>query len=117
MDIIGIKVGNYIRFGNGGIHKIYEVSQDYFTLEKSYKVSYKLLTQISSFKTGSTKMELIYKGDIVNGKIVDRVTTGMIALNYCSGCGLWEEVIDNDSPIKTILTKEQYKNNCYEEGA
>lgn len=116
MEIVGIEVGNYIRFGNGGIHKICELLKDSIVLENSYRVSYNLLTRMSSFKTGKTKMELIYKGDIVNGKIVDRVTTGMIALNYCKGCGLWEEVIDNDIQIKTILTKEQYESNCYEEG-
>ena len=116
MGIVGIEVGNYIRFRNGGIHKICELLKDCIVLENSYRLSFNLLTRTSGFKTGKTKMELIYKGDIVNGKIVDRVTTGMIALNYCNGCSLWGEVITNDESIKTILTKEQYENDCYKEG-
>ena len=39
----------------------------------------------------------------------------MIALEYCEECNLWGEVIDDDLKIKTVLTKEQYMNNCLKE--
>ena len=54
-------------------------------------------------------------GDFVNGKRVDNVSDGMIALEYCEECNLWGEVIDDESKIKSVLTKAQYENDCLKE--
>ena len=60
-------------------------------------------------------MELIQVGDFVNGKRVDNVSDGMIALECCEECNLWGEVIDDESKIKSVLTKAQYENDCLKE--
>lgn len=110
-----IYIGSYVRLSNGGIHKIVGSNEQGLVDSKGLTLHYRLLDQHPGYKVGETKLELIEPGDIVNGKRVDNVTNGMIALEYCDGCSLWGEVIDNDENIKTILTKEQYLNNCFME--
>lgn len=110
-----IKIGNYLRLGNGGLHKICEIGIDFVKDEKGLTMSYNFLERLGGYKIGKTKLELIQKGDIVNGKIVSNVTNGMIALNYCDDCNLYNQVIDNDDDIKEVLTKAQYENNCFKE--
>lgn len=109
--------GAYIRFNNGGIHKVKQIKTDCLIVDSQRLViRFNWLEKFcTGYKVGKTKLELIEKGDIVNGKRVDNVTTGMVALEYCDGCNLWGQVIDNDNEIKTILTKEQYCNNCFQE--
>lgn len=110
-----IEVGDYIRLNKGGIHKIKDVKEKYCIDEKGLMIYFEFLQKISGYKVGKTKLELIEKGDYVNGKRVDNVSNGMIALDYCEECSLWGQVIDKDEEIKTVLTKSQYENNCFKE--
>lgn len=112
-----IFIGAYIRFNNGGIHKVKEIKTDCLIVDSQRLViRFSWLEKIcTGYKVGKTKLELIEVGDIVNGKRVDNKSGNMIALEYCERCNLWGEVIDDDSKIKTVLTKEQYMNNCLKE--
>ena len=110
-----ICVGDYIRLKEGAIHKIISCNELGFKDSRGLIIHYRFLDQHPGYKVGKTKLELIEKGDFVNGKRVDNVSGNMIALEYCDGCNFWGEVIDDESQIKTVLTKAQYKNNCFKE--
>lgn len=110
-----IFIGDYVRFGNGGIHKIISSTEQALIDSNGLMIHYWFLEKHPDYKVGKTKLELIEVGDIVNGKRVDNKSGNMIALEYCEECNLWGEVIDDDSKIKTVLTKEQYINNCLKE--
>lgn len=111
-----IAVGDYLRFENGGIHKIVSFTEQALIDSKGLMIHYWFLDKHPGYKVGKTKLELIQVGDIVNGKRVDNISENMLALEYCQECNLWNEVVTDDSEIKTILTKAQYENNCFKEG-
>ena len=110
-----IFMGDYIRLQKGGIHKITGSTERGLIDTNGLIIPYNFLEEHPGYRVAQTKLELIEVGDIVNGKRVDNKSENMIALEYCEGCNLWGEVIDDDSKIKTVLTKEQYMNNCLKE--
>ena len=70
------------------------------------------LVNIGNIIASHNIIDLIEVGDYVNGKEVTCVTgNNYIELDY--GCNM---VGCNNEDIKTILTKEQFENNCYEIG-
>lgn len=110
-----ICIGSYLRLNKGGLHKIVDIRNNFLVDEKGMMIYFDFLEKISGYTVGKTKMELIQVGDFVNGKRVDNVSDGMIALEYCEECNLWGEVIDDESKIKSVLTKAQYENDCLKE--
>ena len=69
-------------------------------------------------KASHNIIDLIEVGDVVNGEkvgYIDDLTGAMRQFNYdyenaMKNCGHWQE------EIKTILTHEQFENNCYKIG-
>lgn len=124
-----IEVNEYVRLArNQGINKIIDKEDDRYILESEIADSYGDITwflyecelEEEIVKHSKQLIDLIKKGDIVNGYRVINVTNeGLCPSGKCididsskdsSECTLWEE------DIKTILTKEQYMANCYKVG-
>ena len=109
-----LEIGMYVRT-NDGVFKIYAIApkeENYYKLilEKNNNLS----IGDSEFILNASHniIDLIEVGDYVNGKEVTCVTeNNYIELDY--GCNM---VGCNNEDIKTILTKEQFENNCYKIG-
>lgn len=101
-----IKVGEYARTLDGIIGEIiqkdklgyYDTYYYVKTSNKIWKLSSKLIKSHSEFL-----IDLIEIGDFVNGVEV-------MSIHYEKG------KYDFIGNIETILTREQYENNCYKEG-
>ena len=117
-----IEIGEYVRTKDGHIAKYVEkiardedvtdgMLFDNFIYEKHNNMRYDFLKKII-VKHSKQLIDLIEAGDIVNGKIIHKIDKG---LNYCylyyDNCKTFV-----DYQIKTILTKEQYENDCYKVG-
>lgn len=124
-----IEVGEYIRLArNQGINKIIDKKNDRYILESEIEDSYgDIIWFLYEFelkdyivKHSKQLIDLIEKDDYVNGyKVINVINEEPCPSGKCvdidsskdsSECTLWEE------DIKTILTKEQYANNCYKVG-
>lgn len=102
-----IKIGEYVRTKDGIIAKLIET----MVYELSNGKTIDFLEDI--VKHSKQLIDLIEAGDFVNGeevieirKINEKI---YLMTDYCP-----QNYIKND--IKTILTKEQYENNCYKVG-
>ena len=99
-----IEVGEYVRV-NGVIGKVEQIGNSLFWIEdgSSYSLSDKTV------KHSKILSEVVEAGDYVNGKLIHKIDKGQ---NYCylyyGNCKTFV-----DYQIKTILTKEQYIQNCY----
>ena len=62
-------------------------------------------------KASHNIIDLIEVGDYVNGELVQDITGEYIRIDNVSHNKYW---LSNN--IKTILTKEQFENNCYKIG-
>lgn len=122
-----IKVGEYVRTINKGIKRI-DMIDEHKTVNKylncigedfeGKEYSYIKTTEIT--KHSFNLIDVIEVGDFVNGYRVENVINeGPCPSGKCvdidsskdsSECTLW----DND--IKTILTHEQYEQNCFKVG-
>lgn len=99
-----IKVGDYVRI-NGIIGKVEQIGNSLFWLEdgSSYSLNDK------SIKHSKIISEVVEVGDYVNGKQIHKIDKGQ---NYCY---LYYENCKTlvYYQIETILTHEQYEQNCY----
>lgn len=113
-----IEAGEYVRTDYGEIHKVVHVVEDdgdwnYYRYENTMGDF-----QMSIVKHSKQLIDLIEVGDIVNEYRVKAVylegATKYIKLSnsYENGQGI--RTYEED--IKTILTKERYKANCYKVG-
>ena len=124
-----IEVGEYVRLArNQGINKTIDKENDRYILESEIEDSYgDIIWFLYEFelkdyivKHSKQLIDLIEKDDYVNGyKVINVINEEPCPSGKCvdidsskdsSECTLWEE------DIKTILTKEQYANNCYKVG-
>lgn len=103
-----LEEGMYIRNEDGYI----------LNLTKENIYGYKSLIGSSDIKIKSHKIiDLIQVGDYVNGNKVIRIETSSypedknVKIIVC--CGDDDYYVYYNEDIKTILTKEQYENNCY----
>ena len=98
-----IEVGEYVRT-NGIIGKVEQIGNSLFWLEdgSNYSLSNK------SIKHSKNIIDLIEVGDCVNGERILDITGDYIHTNETDHNKFYLE-----KHIKTILTKEQYKANCY----
>ena len=91
-----IKIGEYVRTKKGKIFK-YGKGRAYLGKDNAIIKHSKILS------------EVVEIGDYVNGKLIHKIDKGQ---NYCylyyGNCKTFV-----DYQIKTILTKELYKANCY----
>ena len=120
-----IEVNEYVRTNKGVIGKLisetlsYPEPSEWILKANNNKI---VIVECNDYPVKHSKqlIDLIKKGDIVNGYRVINVTNeGICPSGKCididsskdsSECTLWEE------DIKTILTKEQYMANCYKVG-
>lgn len=123
-----IEVNEYVRTKNKGIRKIDRIDNNktinkylYFTGKEDFEgKEYGIIKTTDIVKHSKQLIDLIKKGDIVNGyRVINVINEGICPSGKCididsskdsSECTLWEE------DIKTILTKEQYMANCYKVG-
>lgn len=123
-----LKVGMYARTKNNGICKLYREFH-----EDSVDVGIGVFPEIDGFfidkeeinyiekddilKSSKNIIDLIEAGDYVNGNKVIRIETSSypedknVKIIVCCGDDDYYSYYNED--IKTILTKEQYENNCY----
>ena len=106
-----IKVGDYVRTKSGdiGIFQRYTeegISQWFEMIQNGTLYTIPTIAIIEHSKIIS---EVVRVGDYVNGKLIHKIDKGK---NYCylyyGNCKTFV-----DYQIKTILTKEQYSQNCY----
>lgn len=90
------KVGDVVKFEDGDVHVYIEE-----------KFIYLRLTEIA--KHSKNILDLIEFDDFINGYKVNDVNKRMI---LCCDC----KIIILAEDIKTILTHEQYEQNCYKMG-
>lgn len=99
-----IEVGEYVRTKNGKIDKVINNNcymPQYIECEKS------LLYKEDIVNHSKDLVDLIEVGDFVNGNRVYKITSACV---YCVGKAVQNNLTIN---IETILTKEQYMQNCY----
>lgn len=116
-----IEVGEYVRTKDGIIDKIktinkygtvtkYDDKEDKISVATNYYINSGLeVNEDDIVKHSKIISEVIEIGDYVNGKRIHKIDKGQ---NYCylyyGNCKTFV-----DYQIKTILTKEQYMQNCY----
>lgn len=100
-----ICIGDYVRT-NGIIGKVEQIGNSLFWLEdgRSYSLSDKTIRHSKIIS------EVVEVGDYVNGKEV-YIQDGKLAVELAEHIPPYELLENID--IETILTKEQYKQNCY----
>ena len=117
-----LEVGHFIRTIKG-IGRIEEITEDkteiYFNCDTGLTISFikKDFTQeemAQYYKHSDSIIDLVEKGDYVNGVEVIGKEFDNFNKEYLQ-CGVGDYVICTFEvkDIKTILTKEQYENNCY----
>ena len=103
-----IKVGEYVRTFNGLIGKVTQLTDSGNYAIRIYNGAEYVVRAVIA-KHSKILSEVVEVGDYVNGKRIHKIDKGQ---NYCylyyGNCKTFV-----DYQIKTILTKEQYKANCY----
>jgi hypothetical protein len=110
-----IEVGEYIRTKEGKIGKIINITISDKGI-KFYSIKWDII-KYRDIKTHSKNIiDLIEKGDYVNGTKVTNIDNydNIYTIEWEYGNVYTTEII-NDKFIKTILTHEQYEQNCYKE--
>lgn len=111
-----IEEGMYVRTKKGEIKKILQYD------EQKNNLMWCTLNHCATIKSSIIKasyniIDLIEAGDYVNGNKVIRIETSSypedknVKIIVC--CGDDDYYVYYNEDIKTILTKEQYENNCY----
>lgn len=119
-----IEVGEYVRTKDGRIAQIKSIDYeaeiyrfDRIIYINDFSMKEDVLYNNEMFKKLIVKhskqlIDLVEVGDFVNGKLIHKIDKGS---NYCylyyGNCKTYV-----DYQIKTILTKEQFKANCYKVG-
>ena len=99
-----IEVGEYVRSKIGSIGKVTKIEEDKFLYENRT-----LITWVGNvIKHSKNLIDLIEVGDYVNGERILDITGDYIHTNETDHNKFYLE-----KHIKTILTKEQYIQNCY----
>lgn len=109
-----IEVGEYVRTKRGEIHKIVDVKQDEDNPELWNYYNYE--NGMGDFRGQITKhskniIDLIEVGDFVNGELVREPIDK--ENGYNSDYTGFQQFLNVYGEIKSILTHEQYENNCY----
>ena len=102
-----IEVGEYVRTFNGLIGQVVQITDYGYAIRIYNGAEYVVRAVIK--KHSKNLIELIEVGDYVNGKRIHKIDKGQ---NYCYlYYGNCKTLVDYQ--IKTILTHEQYEQNCY----
>lgn len=111
-----IEVGDYVRTKSGEIGIFVEYRDDKFFCKIKIKNTYYTPPISTITKHSKNIIDLIEVGDFVNGYRVlemfkfqnDKYAVTICKSDFKSICRIWSE-----EDIETILTKEQYSQNCY----
>ena len=104
-----IEAGEYVRTKNGKIDKVINNNcymPQYIECEKS------LLYKEDIVNHSKNIIDLIEVGDYVNGTEIDLLEKSENRVWSTSTYGD-EDIVFYENEIKTILTKEQFEQNCY----
>lgn len=108
-----IEVGEYVRTKTGKLDKVinnnYYMTQ-YIGCEKG------LVAKANIVKHSKNIIDLIEVGDYVNGYKIDEITDWGVLVHKANGInksGFSIPVAQYREDIETILTHEQYEQNCY----
>ena len=122
-----IEVGEYIRTKDGQIGIFQNIDEhcrhygerleDTIYIINTEKNEYLRLIDSNITKHSKNIIDLIEVGDIVNGCRVGAICCGeKEGVKYTINFKLEEETYDFQLKIETILTHEQYEQNCYKVG-
>ena len=111
-----IEVGDYIRTKSGKIRKVKTTVAQYYITDRLNISDNNQFTKEDIVKHSKNIIDLIEVGDFVNGYRVlemfkfqnDKYAFTICKSDFKSICGICSE-----EDIETILTKEQYSQNCY----
>ena len=112
-----LEINQFIRTKSGKIAKIIGKIDNSGSIHENnivYKLDDNSLLALNSkkvIKASHNIIDLIEVGDYVNGELVQDITGEYIRIGNVSHNKSW---LSNN--IKTILTKEQFENNCYKIG-
>lgn len=110
-----IEVNEYVRTNKGNIGKVVEIRLGFNKDTQLYQNVYMLdngLWTILEYIVNHSK-NLIECGDYVNGYLIEEVRISC----FSSSIFVHEYEIElHENDIKTIITKEQMKANCYKVG-
>lgn len=113
-----IKVGDYVRINNDfrlialGIGKVVGINKDSIYVKMNFELPFSFKKE-NIAKHSKQLIDLIETGDYVNGHLVEEVRISC----FSSSIFVHEYEIElHENDIKTILTKEQMKANCYKVG-
>jgi len=116
-----IKVGDYVRTKRG-IAKILEVKTVQPKMYGKHDTAYLIdkcprmyITETEFLKHSKSIIDLIECGDYVNGYRIDNIVDGVLVNNAVGidRSGVLTPIVQYEQDIKTILTKEQFEQNCY----
>ena len=108
-----IEVGEYVRINNDfrlialGIGEVIRINQDTIYVKNNFELPFAFKIE-NIAKHSKNLIDLIEVGDYVNGERILDITGDYIHTNETDHNKFYLA-----KHIKTILTKEQYKANCY----
>ena len=106
-----LEVGMYVRTRLGVGH-ILNVSQYDITVHFNNNDMVLPICETNIQKASHNIIDLIEVGDYVNGKPVAEIDEDFKMLLLDDNDKGWRTIVERDN-IKTILTHEQFENNCY----
>lgn len=106
-----IEIGEYVRTQDGIIFKTDFVGQS-IVIDKTDKYTY---SKRDIVKHSPNLIDLIEVGDIVNKQIINTISKDNEENIIVWHCGFYgdDDVGFKNKDIQTILTKEQYEQNCF----
>lgn len=111
-----IEVGDYVRTKSGEIGIFVEYRDDKFFYKIKIKNTYYTPPISTITKHSKNIIDLIEVGDFVNGCRIDLIDSWGVLVHEARGInksGFSIPVAQYEEDIETILTKEQYSQNCY----
>jgi len=107
-----IEIGEYARTNRGIIGKIREILPN---SKYIYGVNHSMYSDKEIVKHSKDIIDLVEVGDFVNGYRIDIIKDGILISNPkgIDRSGAFIPTAQYSKDIKSILTHEQYKRNCY----
>lgn len=116
-----IQVGEYVRINNDfrlialGIGKVVKINKDSIYVKNNFELPFTFKKE-NIAKHSFNNIDLIEKDDYINGcRVYEVEKNGITVYQKVENSSIDYNWIAKDE-IKTILTHEQYENNCYRIG-
>ena len=109
-----LEVGMFVRTKQGEIHKIKSINNEFIEYENGFGVPYEQKDYIVN--ANYNPKNLVEIGDYVDGYLVNEVYRpdgNEVFRIEIERCTLRGHIIDYYSPIKSIVTKEQFESMAY----